>query len=288
MSLGVGVPFNFNKLGGGGGDVYTPFFDTFANGLDGWSLDRLVTGYSDPILTIVRPSDSATQDIYLDGNSIDTAAILAFVGSENAQVKTIYGQLGYKNLEQLTLASQPLIARAGVILLDGGKPCIEFDGVDDEMAVTAGYSIDQSKMSALMVSRSLETANKRGQFRFSDGSGRQIYVNFTGGTTSTIGLYVGGYYLLSLYSYTQALNKQLIDYFVNSGGTSQYGLDGSNVGITGTQLDGSNVLEVGGVGYGTTYRTNMNFQELILFDNADRTSERTAMRTSINDRYTIY
>ena len=270
--------------GGGAAATFVPFFDTFANGLEGWSLDRLVTGYSAPILTIVRPSDSATQDIYLDGNSVDTASILAFVGSENAQVKTIYGQLGYKNLEQLTLASQPLIARAGVILTDGGKPCIEFDGVDDEMSVTSGYSIDQSKMSALMVTKSLEVANRRGQFRLSEGGGAQVYVNFTGGVTPTVVLFGAGTTLLS---YTQGLNRQLIDYFVSSG-TAQFGLDGSDVGITGTQTNGSNVLNVGGIGLGTTYATNMNFQELILFDNADRTGERTAMRSSINSRYSIY
>ena len=273
---------------GGGAEPFTPFFSTFANGLEGFSLDRLVDGYSDAILTIVRPSDSATQDIYLDGNSIDQAAILSFVGSENAQVKTIYGQLGYKNLEQLTLSSQPLIARAGVILLDNGKPCIEFDGIDDEMSVTAGYSLDQSKMSALMVTRSLENTNRRGQIRLSDSGNRQIYVNTSLNTDSTVGLYGGGANPKLLYSYTQGLNRQLIDYFVDAVGTSQYGLDGSDVGITGVQLDGSNVLEVGGLGYGTTYRTNMNFQELILFDNADRTAEKSAMRTDINDRYTIY
>lgn len=283
--IGAGVPFN--KLGGGAAP-FTPFFSTFANGKEGWSLDRLVAGYSDPILTIVRPSDSATQDIYLDGNSIDQGAILSFVGAENAQVKTIYGQLGNYNLEQLTLSSQPLIAKAGVILLDGGKPCIEFDGIDDEFRNTAGYSINKSNVSSLMVSRSLETTSKRMQLRLGDGGGRQIYFNFSSNTNSVVGLAGGsGNSPTILYSYTQTLNRQLIDYFVASS-VARYGLDGLDVGNVGNQIGTDSLIVVGNWQSGTTYATKMNFQELILFDNADRTSEKSAMRSNINSRYNIY
>jgi len=265
------------------------FFDEFINGKEGWSLDRLVDGYSDPILTIVRPSDNATQDIYLDGNSIDQAAILSFVGVQDARVMRVYGQLGYANLVQLTAARQPLIARAGVILLDGGKPCIEFDGVDDELRTTAGYLINKASMSALMVSRSLETSGSRMQFRLGDGGGAQIYVNFNfsnGSATVTLNSGNPGNARI-LYSYTQGLNRQLIDFFV-ANGISQYGLQGSNVGIVGNQTGSDALLVVGNWQSGTTYTTNMNFQELILFDNADRTAEKAAMRADINTRYNIY
>ena len=153
MSLGI----NFGILSGIVNTApYTPFFDKFANGLDGWSLDRLVTGYAAPILTIVRPSDLATQDIFLSGNSIDQAAILSFVGTQKALVKNVYGQLGNHNLEQLTVAKMPIIADGGAIKTDGGKPCIEFDGIDDELRSMAGYSLNKAQMSALVVSSSLE------------------------------------------------------------------------------------------------------------------------------------
>jgi hypothetical protein len=267
--------------GGGGGDVYTPFFDKFANGLEGWSLDRLVTGYSAPILTIVRPSDSATQDIYLDGNSIDTAAILAFVGSENAQVKNIYGQLGNYNLEQLTLASQPLIARAGVILLDGGKPTIEFDGVNDGLIVSSGYTVALSTISTLSVSRGLDIDTNKVRFLISEASGNAIYFDWASGSNTRM---FGGSSVL--YTFAQNLNRELMDYFVGAANASQFGIDGVNVGSVGNQSGTYNNLVVGA--YLAGFNTKMNFQELILFDNADRTGERTAMRTDINDRYTIY
>jgi len=284
---GIGTTFRSAAFGGGAAPTFVPFFDTFANGLDGWSLDRLVTGYAAPILTIVRPSDSATQDIYLDGNSIDTAAILTFVGSENAQVKTIYGQLGYKNLEQLTLASQPLIAKAGVIITDGGKPAIEFDGVDDKMVVTAGYSIDLPQMSALMVSRSLETGSTPFMsYCLGEGGGRQVYVESS--LYASAGNKSYSYTLTSLYQ--DAINnaRNLIDIFIN-GVDAQFGLDGSNVGITKSATPNfTSQLSVGNWVSGTTYASNIKFQELIMFNNADRTSERTAMRDNVNSRYTIY
>ena len=175
MSLGI----NFGILSGIVNTApYTPFFDKFANGLDGWSLDRLVTGYAAPILS--------------------------FVGTQKALVKNVYGQLGNHNLEQLTVAKMPIIADGGAIKTDGGKPCIEFDGIDDELRSMAGYSLNKAQMSALVVSRSLELTNARMQFRLGDGSGQQIYINWTG-SGSTINLSAGSPGSpTTLYSYTQA------------------------------------------------------------------------------------
>lgn len=261
---------------------YVPFFSTFANGLEGWSLDRLVTGLSSRILTIVRPSDLATQDIFLNGNSVDEAAILSFVGTEKALVKNVYGQLGNYNLEQLTVAKMPIIADGGVIKTDGGKPCIVFDGVDDFLGVSAGYTIDQIRISMLSVYRLTSIKSQYLALQLGEGGGLQVYGDFRNGGSSL--MFYGGNILATLSVVT---TKKLLDLFSN-GSTGQFGLNGSNVGSSGIAKEASNVLSVGTFGTGTTYATPMNFQELILFDNADRTAEKAAMRANVNSRYTIY
>ncbi len=137
-----------------------------------------------------------------------------------------------------------------------------------------------------MISNTLEIANRRMQFCLSDGSGRQIYANFslTGAATQVL-----SYRNVTLYSDSSIIgNRELIDFF-QDGTNSQFGKQGVNVGPSATSATGgTDVISVGNWISGTTYATKMKFQELILFDNADRTSERAAMRTSINDRYAIY
>jgi hypothetical protein len=268
---------------------FTPFFSQFANGKEGWSLDRLVAGYSGKILTIVRPSDLATQDIYLNGNSVDTAAILSFVGSQKALVKNVYGQLGNFNLNQNTTAKMPIIADGGVIMTDNGKPCIVFDGIDDTLIVDAGWTYNKSLISALFVSRNLESGTPAAlQLVLSDGPLSQIYIGLGYAGNSNF-IYTYNSPSVGLFSIARNTDRQLIDLFANGTTTVQYGLDGSNVGSTTTPSSGGSItLTIGNWVSGNTYATNMKFQELVLFDNADRSSEKSAMRANINSRYTIY
>lgn len=268
---------------------YVPFFSEFANGLDGWSLDRLVDGYSDPILTIVRPSDLATQDIFLSGNSVDEASILSFVGSEKALVKNLYGQLGNYNLNQTTVSKMPIIADGGVIMTDNGKPCIVFDGIDDDLVVDAGWIYNKSLISALFVSRSLESGTPAAmQLLLAEGGGSQIYIGLGYAGNSNF-IYTYNTPTVGLFSIARNTDRHLIDLFANGSTVAQYGFDGSNVGSTTTPTTiGSARLIVGNWQTGTTYATNMKFQELIIFDNADRSSEKTAMRNNVNSRYSIW
>jgi len=284
---GIGTTFR-NSAFGGGGDVYTPFFDTFANGLEGFSLDRLVTGYSAPILTIVRPSDLATQDIFLSGNSVDEASILSFVGSEKALVKNLYGQLGSYNLNQTTVSKMPIIADGGVIMTDNGKPCIVFDGIDDDLEIDAGWTYNKSLISALFVSSSLESGTPAAmQLLLAEGHSSQIYMVGYAGNSNFIYTYDSP--AVGLFSIARNTDRHLIDLFANGTTTVQYGLDGANVGSTTTPSSvGVGKLIIGNWQSGTTYATNMKFQELIIFDNADRAAEKSAMRANINSRYTIY
>lgn len=81
---------------------------------------RLVSTYTGPIIRVRRVSDNVEQDIgYTSNGTLDTAALLAFVGQGDGRISVWYDQSGAAN--NLTVYSgglavrQPRIVAAGVI-----------------------------------------------------------------------------------------------------------------------------------------------------------------------------
>ena len=60
--------------------------------------------------------------------SSDTISLSSFIGSSDAFVSIWYDQAGTNNLTNVTLATQPRIALAGVIDTQFGKPAVRFNG----------------------------------------------------------------------------------------------------------------------------------------------------------------
>jgi hypothetical protein len=84
-------------------------------------------------IRIRRSSDNTEQDIGFSGNSLDTAAITSFVGSNSAFVTKFYDQTGNGfHAVQATAANQPRIVNAGTI---DSQPV--FDGSNDFLKITA-------------------------------------------------------------------------------------------------------------------------------------------------------
>lgn len=93
---------------------------------------KLRSTWSGSCIRVRRSSDSTEQDIGFSGNNLDTAALIAFAGSGDATVVSIYDQTG--NSRHGTVAAPtnaPKIVVAGSLLTEGSKPCMEFDGTDD-------------------------------------------------------------------------------------------------------------------------------------------------------------
>lgn len=89
---------------------------------------RYLSAYSGPLLRVRRSSDGSEADIgALSNNTLDVASLLAFCGSGDGFVRTVYGQQTTANdMTQATNASQARIVNAGVY---DGK--IVFDGSND-------------------------------------------------------------------------------------------------------------------------------------------------------------
>lgn len=108
--------------------ISTPKFDT-ATLI--FSIRKIITNYNGSCIQIRRSSDSTLLEIGFDINGlVDTAAILTFIGTGTAYVRTIYDQSGSgKYLYQATTTAQPMIASGGVIYRDSSNiPLIKFTG----------------------------------------------------------------------------------------------------------------------------------------------------------------
>jgi len=102
--------------------------DTYPNAQIAYSVRRLATAYTGPLLRVRRSSDNAEQDIGFNGsNNLDETALTTFCGAGNGFVTTWYDQSGnINNATQSTAANQPQIVSSGSMILGNLKPTISF------------------------------------------------------------------------------------------------------------------------------------------------------------------
>jgi len=97
-----------------------PLLDSFPGAQAAYSLRKLNSSYTGSCLTIRRSSDNATTNIGFFRYTVDTDAILNFVGSGNGFVTTWYDQSGNGvNISQGTTASQFNIVTSGSLHYEG-------------------------------------------------------------------------------------------------------------------------------------------------------------------------
>jgi hypothetical protein len=103
--------------------------DSFSNAAIALSLRKLRAAYTGSCVKVRRSSDNTEQDIGFVNDVLDTSSLLTFVGSSDAFVKIWYDQSGEgNNASQTTNSSQPKIVNSGSVILENGKPTINFDG----------------------------------------------------------------------------------------------------------------------------------------------------------------
>jgi hypothetical protein len=121
-----------------GGD-FIGAMDPFTFPWRAYSLRRLLSLYTGPLIRVRRSSDDTTLDVGFDTDGdLDTVALLAFVGAGNGFVDRWYDQTGGgANLEQGTAGAQPSIATAGVINTLDSLPAVTFDGTTDYLTVAS-------------------------------------------------------------------------------------------------------------------------------------------------------
>ncbi|HBE9082144.1 hypothetical protein [Serratia fonticola] len=113
------------------------FLGSYPDAIAAYSMRTISAGrYIGPLVRVRRSSDSVEQDFYAHAGSVNTDEVKAFVGTGSGFVTTWYDQTGNGlHAFQPVLASQPMIAKNGTVVLMGGRNCVMFDGVDDALQV---------------------------------------------------------------------------------------------------------------------------------------------------------
>jgi hypothetical protein len=103
--------------------------DTYSGAAAAYSLRKLSSTYSGSAIRVRRSSDNTEMNIGFNSDgSLNTSALLTFVGSGNGFVTTWYDQSGNNiNANQTVAASQPLIVNSGVLNVVNGKPSVYFN-----------------------------------------------------------------------------------------------------------------------------------------------------------------
>ena len=102
--------------------TFVGLLDTYPNASRAYSVRRLNSAYTGPLLRVRRSNDNAEQDISYIGENLDTSALSSFVGANNGFVVTWYDQSGNGvNATQATAGSQPQIVSSGTIQTTGTK-----------------------------------------------------------------------------------------------------------------------------------------------------------------------
>jgi hypothetical protein len=116
---------------------YSYLLDDYSGAGAGFSLRKLRSAYTGNSIRVRRSSDNTEQDIGFVNNVLDTTSLLTFCGAGNGFVTTWYDQSGNaRDITQTTAANQPQIVSSGAVLTIGTRPCMTFDGVNDQITST--------------------------------------------------------------------------------------------------------------------------------------------------------
>ena len=101
-----------------------------------YSLRSLSKTYTDPVVTVRRSSDN--DEAPFTASEVADGTLAAFCGAGDGFVKQWWDQSGNANhASQTTPGYQPKIVSSGVVILEEGKPAIQFDGSDDSLDANA-------------------------------------------------------------------------------------------------------------------------------------------------------
>lgn len=274
---------------------YRPFaascsylLDQYSGAAAAYSLRKLRCAYSGSLIRVRRSSDNTEQDIGATANGdLDTAALKTFVGTggtDDGFVVTWYDQSGNgNNVTQSTAGNQPLIMDNGVVLRQGGKPSIYFDGSNDYL-IQSSFTIN-TYLSLYMVVNSPSflvehsaNANNNDGFYFYGLTNQSWLFRRTNVNGAS-----GG----SAWSANQYIIADL--QYNGSGAYYKNGVQQTNGTITGTSLSNTSAtasLNIMARPSASLYMSGY-LSELIIYD-SDKTSDASSIRSNINAYYSIY
>jgi len=254
--------------------------DEFSGAAAAYSLRNLTFLRGGPVVRVRRSSDNAQKDF--TAAEVSDGSLASWVGAgNNGFVRTWYDQSGNgNNAVQTTSANQPTIVSSGSVILEAGKPTLQFDGINDKLQAD-GVSLAQP-FQFFFVAK--ETTNGTVSNTFIDATGQRanfILSSIAGiGTSINAGATVSdGVYPSNIRTLYTALYNSTNSFIARQGTITATGDAGSG-GLTQMTIgnnSGGNQL---------AYFTGP-MQELIVYP-SNQSANRIAIESNINAHYSIY
>jgi hypothetical protein len=266
---------------------FSGLLDLYPNAAAAYSLRKLRKDYTGSAIEVRRTNNDVADIGFTFTGELDTAALIAFTGTgalDNGFVTKWYDQSGNGyNATQTTALNQPQIVSAGSVVLENGKPSIEFDGIDDFLSNGTTLTLP-SNVSIFTIFKNVTFINNQRFYHIKSSSNNiSMTRNFT--------------------SISQTVFRTLTDdvnYFGPVADTSNQSLlsifdsdtlyQNTNIVVTKSNNQsayfGNSGIYLGARADGLS-PANVNFQEFIYYP-SDELSNRTGIQDNINDFYSIY
>ena len=298
--MGIGIPMVNLGLGGGGGGASFLLDDYPNTNGHSYSLRQLSSTVTN-VVRVRRSTDNTEQDFTAAG--ITDGTLATFCGGSEGFVAKWYDQSNSADVLNFTALQQPKIVSGGSVILENGKPCMEFDGVDDSLQIllsapfTSNYYLFAVNT---WVSSPEEGSGYMYGLRtpsppFLSGDDLSNSISWDGATgrmkgqgivqlgVSDLTFFTLGAFPQSLYYARQAVGAPLSLGSTLKINTTQYPVFGAATNGS-AQVNSIHLGEMGGGNFGNS---NIKLQEFILYI-ADPGSNATLIESNINTHYSIY
>ena len=296
----IGIPMVNLGLGGGGGGA-SFLLDDYPNTTGhSYSLRQLSSTVTN-VVRVRRSSDNTEQDF--TATEITDGTLTTFCGAGDGFVAKWYDQSNSADVLNFTALQQPKIVSGGVVILENGKPCMEFDGSDDSLQVLLGLPF--SSIYYLFAVNTWVSAPEEGDgymyglrtpsppFLSGDDLSNSISRDGSTGTMKGAGIPQLGVTDLTfpkIGTFPQSLYyaKQAVGAPGSLGSTLK--INTAQYPIIGATANGSaqiNSIHLGESG-GGSLNSNIKLQEFILYFADPGGSGATAIESNINTHYSIY
>jgi hypothetical protein len=261
--------------------------DVYGSAAAAYSLRQLRSAHATAVVRVRRSSDSAEADFR--AADITSGAILSWVGSgNNGLVVTWYDQSGNgRDVTQATAGNQPTIVSSGALVLENGRPAIDFNGSTTRLIHSGSAISTLSTVSQFVVSKTRGTTVSHfvasvGQNVTAEGSGI-IYTS-----AEEPRLFIWGV----ANEATAATNTNQVILSSVANGTSlsiwvNGGAAATNTTATALAIDTSNIHVGGSLNDASPLVLPGTIQESIFYF-ANRSTTREAIRNAMNTHYRTY